>query len=271
MFERVADSLDNVLKEWDSLERLNTPDGCWALGPITWKSRNHGITLTSAHQLRLQVLARGIAHGLKFLHDHSILHRDIKPSNVGIDFDGKVRLLDFGSARKVESGDHRMLTKMVGNLRYRAPEVEQTCREDYGFPADIYSYSIVLWELLQLEKPPMTQDHTPPALNVVSSASLRGLLERCWNPQPSKRPNFSHILSQIEMEAPGKRRTLRPPSAMVRKTVLVKNKPRSVVTAHIKDAPLYAQPLKDCKMEEASVVTENSQSDDFCESDLYFL
>ena len=63
----------------------------------------------------------------------------------------KVCLLDFGLARHVQRHDERCLTWNVGTLRYMAPEVAQG--QDYFYPADVYSFGILLWEVCSLVKP----------------------------------------------------------------------------------------------------------------------
>ncbi|XWS24443.1 hypothetical protein CRYUN_Cryun28dG0102800 [Craigia yunnanensis] len=105
------------------------------------------------------LIALGIARGLAFLHSLSVVHGDVKPQNVLFDADFEAHLSEFGLERlKIATpAEASSSSTPVGSLGYVAPEAALT-----GQPAkeaDVYSFGIVLLEILTGRKPVMfTQD-----------------------------------------------------------------------------------------------------------------
>ena len=98
---------------------------------------------------RLQWAAE-TAKGLSYLHSRSppIVHRDLKSGNLLLCEDWHIKVSDFGLARTKSADGARTL---VGTYAWMAPEVLE--QKPYDERADVYSYAIVLWELLTLQEP----------------------------------------------------------------------------------------------------------------------
>jgi serine/threonine protein kinase len=214
VMERVADTLEGLMKRW----KIRSMSSSLSQGKDRWSAlfffnrrRDQQGKDRCEQQSRIKKAGLGLARALAFLHHHRILHRDLKPANVGIDFEGQVRLLDFGHARVYSEDQDFLLTKSVGTMRYMAPEVANSDGQ-YGFPADVYSFAILLWEILNLRKPyqdvktiEMLQNavhrrHERPSLRAVASPDMRALLKASWDPKPNLRPSFAPIVHLLEAE-----------------------------------------------------------------------
>ena len=97
-------------------------------------------------------IARGIARGIDYLHNSGpkpIIHRDIKSANILIDLDLEPKIGDFTLVHQMDpnttSGDTRHTKNIIGTSIYMPPEA---FRGDISTKFDVYSYGIVLLELL---------------------------------------------------------------------------------------------------------------------------
>ncbi|XP_061990860.1 LRR receptor-like serine/threonine-protein kinase RPK2 [Rosa rugosa] len=101
----------------------------------------------------LHKIALDIAHALSYLHDECIprvLHRDVKPSNILLDDNLNAYLSDFGLSRLLGTSETHATTGVAGTFGYVAPEYAMTCR--VSEKADVYSYGVVLLELISDKK-----------------------------------------------------------------------------------------------------------------------
>ncbi|CAD6206702.1 unnamed protein product [Miscanthus lutarioriparius] len=101
----------------------------------------------------LHKIALDVARALAYLHDNCvprILHRDVKPSNILLDNDHTAYLSDFGLARLLGNSETHATTGVAGTFGYVAPEYAMTCR--VSDKADVYSYGVVLLELISDKK-----------------------------------------------------------------------------------------------------------------------
>lgn len=186
-------------------ERLNE----WIANPIDERNDQEAVTAMKLNY------AQQLASALHYLHQNRIIFRDLKPHNIGFDTDGQLKLFDFGLCRELPSqqlqGDVvQDLYEMsgVGTRRYMAPEIVRD--RMYNDKADVYSFSLVLWQMFTLLKPYdtySTRDHKKfvcaggerPTLECPSFPhGLVALLEHAWCDSVSDRYTMGEVLHQLE-------------------------------------------------------------------------
>jgi len=159
-------------------------------------------------------LAGQIAQGLAAAHDRGIVHRDLKPENVMITADGVVKLLDFGLAKTeadTRSADRAEVAlaktetlvtsdegRVMGTPEYMSPE--QALGEPLDVRSDVFSFGIVLYEMLAGKRPfsgsstgavmvAIARDAPPPLRERVPSieATTEAVVNRCLAKAPAER------------------------------------------------------------------------------------
>ncbi|KAI3766454.1 hypothetical protein L2E82_16512 [Cichorium intybus] len=116
---------------------LHSPDN---MPPLNWCTR--------------MKIALGAARGLAYLHEDSsprVIHRDFKSSNILLENDFTPKVSDFGLARTALDGHKHISTHVMGTFGYLAPEYAMTGH--LLVKSDVYSYGVVLLELLTGRKP----------------------------------------------------------------------------------------------------------------------
>ncbi|CAL1570535.1 unnamed protein product [Knipowitschia caucasica] len=155
-----------------------------------------------------------IATGMDYLHNQAfvpIIHRDLKSSNILIlepvtrdDLSGKIlKVTDFGLAR-----EWHQTTKMsaAGTYAWMAPEVIKLSL--FSKSSDVWSFGVLLWELLTGEVPYREIDALAVAYGVAMNKltlpipstcpePFAQLLTECWSSTPHSRPPFSSILRRL--------------------------------------------------------------------------
>lgn len=151
-----------------------------------------------------------IASAVEYLHERRILFRDLKPANIGFDPRGTLKLFDFGLAVEIPFHEESETTfKLAGNTgtsRYMAVEVIR--KDPYNLKADVFSFSILLWEIMALSKPydgllgPQVKESVSlfgerPSVPRSWPVSIRKLLRRGWAESISNRPDMSSVLETL--------------------------------------------------------------------------
>lgn len=101
-----------------------------------------------------RVIVSGVLSGIQALHDHGYIHRDIDPSNIMITESGKVKLIDLGIAKKLNSitaSNEQHLTTMgqfVGKAAYAAPELVRGDLLHQNQTTDVYAIGVMLYQIL---------------------------------------------------------------------------------------------------------------------------
>eukprot|EP01116_Phalansterium_solitarium_P008959 TRINITY_DN22936_c0_g1_i1.p1 TRINITY_DN22936_c0_g1~~TRINITY_DN22936_c0_g1_i1.p1 ORF type:complete len:525 (-),score=169.82 TRINITY_DN22936_c0_g1_i1:227-1801(-) len=156
-------------------------------------------------------MMRDTALGVNWLHMRNpiFIHRDLKSSNLLVDDNFNVKVCDFGLSQLLERNQMAQdKLNAKGTPLWMAPEVMNF--EKFNEKCDVYSYGIVLWEVLT-EQEPFAQyqtfesfklavcgRHERPPISDAIEPSLKRLIQQCWQPDPSKRPNFTTILKDLD-------------------------------------------------------------------------
>ncbi len=101
---------------------------------------------------------RQILEGLHYAHEQGVVHRDLKPENLMLE-GNRVRILDFGLARKADVTAITMTGDAFGTPRYIAPEQLSAGSKDVDRRTDIYSLGVIIYELLA-GAPPFSSEDT---------------------------------------------------------------------------------------------------------------
>jgi len=155
-----------------------------------------------------------IARAMKYIHDHNVMYRDLKPENIGFDVRGNAKIFDFGLVKEllpknsVGNGLY-IATGLTGSRRYMAPEV-LLCKH-YGLSADVYSFSILLWEVIALEIPfefysceehanIIIKGENRPKVDINWPSLAKEIIRGGWTTDPLIRPDFCGICEMLQGE-----------------------------------------------------------------------
>ena len=86
-----------------------------------------------------------ILYGLMHLHQQNIIYRDLKPENLLINYDGHIKIADFGLS-KIGLGNRDVTYSFCGSTEYMPPEMIQKSGHNYG--VDFYTLGALLYELV---------------------------------------------------------------------------------------------------------------------------
>jgi len=96
-------------------------------------------------------IALQVAEAIKEAHDHHLIHRDIKSENIMITTKGQVKVMDFGLAKISGTATNTQVGTTMGTIAYMSPE--QTRGENVDHRTDIWSFGVVLYEMLTGQLP----------------------------------------------------------------------------------------------------------------------
>ncbi|KAL6047965.1 Serine/threonine protein kinase, catalytic domain containing protein, variant 2 [Balamuthia mandrillaris] len=151
-------------------------------------------------------MALQAARGLHFLHEGNIIHRDVKSLNLLLDQDWNIKVSDFGLTNVKD----KLKTKgeeQLGSIFWTAPEVLE--HGEYSKASDVYSFGIVLWEILSRKDPYEGMSPTAVAVGVLrdnlrpeipegdTPEDLVMLVQECWAADPASRPSFLEVMTRL--------------------------------------------------------------------------
>jgi len=117
---------------------------------------------------KLLTFALDIARGMEYIHSQGVIHRDLKPENILIGEGCRLKIADFGIACEEASCD--LLADDPGTYRWMAPEMIK--RKSYGRKVDVYSFGLILSEMLTGTIPYEDMNPIQAAFAVVNKVSL---------------------------------------------------------------------------------------------------
>jgi len=149
------------------------------------------------------------AKGMLYLHKKDVIHRDLKSHNLLLDENWKVKVSDFGLSCTLRPSAPN--SPACGTPSWSAPEVLRggSCSSK----ADVFSFGIVLWELLTRKVPyegmscgeviyGVSSQHMRPNFDPAHypdiSVGWWHLMQECWDEDPQARPPFEMILLRLE-------------------------------------------------------------------------
>ncbi|KJH52408.1 kinase domain protein [Dictyocaulus viviparus] len=151
--------------------------------------------------------SRQIAEGMEYLHKNKVIHRDLKSPNILFDEMNVVKICDFGTSHHQKKQNSTVMS-FCGTVSWMAPEMikKQPCCEK----VDVYSYGVVLWELLTREQPYKNINQMAIIYGVGSNNlslpipdstpdGLKMLMRQCWSITPRNRPSFTQCLKYMDI------------------------------------------------------------------------
>ncbi|XP_052183976.1 uncharacterized protein LOC127796001 [Diospyros lotus] len=156
------------------------------------------------------IIAMDVAFGMEYLHGKNIVHFDLKSHNLLVNMRDPQRPVckigDFGLSkikqRTMVSGGLR------GTIPWMAPELFDSDKNMVTEKVDVYSFGIVMWELLTGEEPygnkrpeeilaGIIKGDLRPEIPSWCDPAWRSLMERCWSCDPNSRPAFSEVSQEL--------------------------------------------------------------------------
>ncbi|CAA7408051.1 unnamed protein product [Spirodela intermedia] len=160
------------------------------------------------------LIAMDVAFGMEYLHGKNIVHFDLKSDNLLVNLrDPKRPICKVGDLGLSKVKRRTLISGGVrGTLPWMAPELLNGSSSLVSEKVDVFSFAIVMWELLTGEEP-YADMHYGAIIGGIVSNTLRpkipescdpewkSLMERCWSPEPSERPGFAEISKQLRAMA----------------------------------------------------------------------
>ncbi|WJX93266.1 hypothetical protein P8452_74813 [Trifolium repens] len=158
------------------------------------------------------IIAMDAAFGMEYLHSKNIVHFDLKCDNLLVNLKDPLRPIckvgDFGLSKIKRN---TLVTGGVrGTLPWMAPELLNGNSNKVSEKVDVFSFGILLWEILTGEEPYANMHYGAIIGGIVNNTlrptipshcdlEWRTLMEQCWAPNPVARPSFTEIASRLRI------------------------------------------------------------------------
>ncbi|CAK9327279.1 unnamed protein product [Citrullus colocynthis] len=158
------------------------------------------------------IIAMDAAFGMEYLHSKNIVHFDLKCDNLLVNLKDPLRPIckvgDFGLSKIKRN---TLVTGGVrGTLPWMAPELLNGSSSKVSEKVDVFSFGIVLWEILTGEEPYANMHYGAIIGGIVNNTlrppvpsfcdpDWRLLMEQCWSPDPVARPSFTDIARRLRV------------------------------------------------------------------------
>ncbi|XP_006004468.1 RAF proto-oncogene serine/threonine-protein kinase isoform X5 [Latimeria chalumnae] len=186
----------------------------WCEGSSLYKHLH--VQETKFQMIQLIDIARQAAQGMDYLHAKNIIHRDMKSNNIFLHEGLTVKIGDFGLATvKSRWSGSQQVEQPSGSILWMAPEViRMQDNNPYSFQSDVYSYGIVLYELMTGELPyshinnrdqiifMIGRGYLSPDLSKLYKncpKAMKRLVADCVKKTREDRPLFPQVLSSVEL------------------------------------------------------------------------
>uniref|UniRef100_A0A8C8A4G7 Guanylate cyclase n=1 Tax=Oryzias sinensis TaxID=183150 RepID=A0A8C8A4G7_9TELE len=168
-------------------------------------------------------LLMDLIRGMKYLHHRNIIHGRLKSRNCVVDGRFVLKVTDYGFNEIMNTQEVDIEEEKAEDLLWTAPELLRNLnlRRKGSFPGDVYSFAIIMQEVVSrsapfcmLDMPPKEiiskVKESPPLCRPVVSVEeapldIIQLMKQAWSEEPDKRPNFEEIFKQFKGNSKAKK------------------------------------------------------------------
>ncbi|CAM9224108.1 unnamed protein product [Choristocarpus tenellus] len=152
-------------------------------------------------------LALDVALGMEYLHSMKTIHGDLKSPNILLTRTNQAKISDFGTAQTLDELTMLATSQGAGmTLKWSAPEILNG--DTMSLESDIYSFGIVLWEIVSRQLPwPQLElrdiylvvlcEERRPEIPNGTPGNLSQLMNMCWATHIMDRPTFSRVITLL--------------------------------------------------------------------------
>ncbi|KAK8845714.1 hypothetical protein M9Y10_020632 [Tritrichomonas musculus] len=229
--------MENISKEMNVISEINYPSlvKLFGFSPVNFKDEPKPVFITETltnttlnvvvqnekknkillgwNSTTKLIVIYGIACGMKYLHSRDILHRNLQLTNVYLTENLEPKLINFGNFTHFLI--HKSLTfqstnKVQVTPIYASPEV--LASKEYTKASDVYSFAMIVYEIITLEKPfgnlkdfqefynEIVKKRSRPSFSKPIAPCYKDLIEKCWLQEPNERPTFNEIVDILKQD-----------------------------------------------------------------------